>query len=313
VDVDLDSGAVILEDRKSGKTRREDADIVIGADGAFSRVRAAMQRSDRFDYSQDYLKHGYKELTMPSDSEDTFAMETSALHIWPRRTYMMIALPNQDATFTCTLFWPFEGENSFDSIKGEREILDFFKATFPEAVNLIPDLVEQFQQNPVGALVTVRCYPWHAGSRAVLIGDAAHAVVPFYGQGINAGFEDGTVLMECIRDHAPDWGRAFSAYTERRKHHVDALADLAIANFLEMRDHVGSPGFLLRKKTERTLHRLFPRWFVPLYTMITFTRIPYADALQKARTQDRAVMIVAFLLLAVLLALVSIWIQGAFQ
>jgi kynurenine 3-monooxygenase len=302
LDMDVETGRVTLEHTGTGETRELDTEIVIGADGAFSRVRAALERCDRFDYRQDYLEHGYKELTMPPASGG-FALEPNALHIWPRRTYMMIALPNQDATFTCTLFLPFDGASSFASIRSDEEILGFFQETFPDAVPLIPDLVDQFRDNPVGSLITIRCRPWQTAGRAVLIGDAAHAVVPFYGQGINAGFEDCTVLMECIGEFAPGWDWAFRAYEERRKMNTDALADLALANFVEMRDHVGSSAFLVRKGVERTLHRFFSRWYVPLYTMVTFTRIPYAEARERARRQGRIVMGAG---LAVLLALVVV-------
>lgn len=312
-DVEIETGTVVLENTETGETRRVESDIVIGADGAFSKVRAAMQRQDRFDYSQDYLEHGYKELSMPALPDGGFALEKHALHIWPRRTYMMIALPNLDGTFTCTLFWPFEGAASFASIQGDAEIRGFFERTFPDVPPRIPDLVGEYERNPVGSLVTVRCRPWNAGGRCVLIGDAAHAVVPFYGQGINAGFEDGTVLMGCIRAHAPDWEAAFSDYTARRKEHVDALADLAIHNFVEMRDHVGSTAFLLRKSTERALHRLFPKWYLPLYTMVTFTRIPYGDAVRKAASQDRTVAGAAILILVAILILAGWLLQGALR
>lgn len=273
--------------------------FVIGADGAYSAVRAAMQRQERFDYSQDYLSHGYKELTIPPGPTGEFRMEPHALHIWPRGSFMMIALPNRDGSFTCTLFWPFE---SFAALTSEAAVLDYFRDQFPDAVPLIPDLGPAYLANPTGSLVTVRCRPWHAGDRAVLVGDACHAVVPFLGQGMNAAFEDCTVLRECLDRHA-DRRQALAEYEGLRKEHTDALADMCVDNFVEMRDKVGSPWFRLRKKLAVLLHALFPRWYLPLYTMIEFTRIPYADARRRARRQNWVVGVVAAGVLVAIAAL----------
>jgi kynurenine 3-monooxygenase len=302
-DVDLDTNTATFVETATGRTREERAKILIGADGAFSRLRAAMQRRDRFDYSQDYLEHGYKELSLPSAADGGFALEPNALHIWPRRTFMMIALPNLDRTFTCTLFWPFEGEPSFDSLRTDEAVRAFFARTFPDFVPLMPDLSGEYGRNQVGSLVTVRCRPWHAGGQAVLVGDACHAVVPFYGQGMNAAFEDCTVLNACLAGHAPDWEAAFRAYESLRKENVDTLAEMALANFIEMRDHVGSRTFLVKKTVGRALHRLFPRWYVPLYTMATFTRMPYVQARRRARRQDRVVAAVSAALILLIAAL----------
>jgi kynurenine 3-monooxygenase len=219
------------------------------------------------------------------------------LHIWPRGSFMMIALPNGDGSFTCTLFWPFEGPNSFAALVSERDILTFFEAQFPDAVPLIPDLVRDFQHNPTSGLVTVRCRPWHVDGRVVLLGDACHAVVPFLGQGMNAAFEDCSVLVQCLEKHAEDRPAAFAEYEARRKPHLDTLADLCVENFIEMRDRVGSRLFVLRKKLDVLLHALLPRWYLPLYTMVEFTRIPYADALHRARRQERIVVGIGLLLL----------------
>jgi kynurenine 3-monooxygenase len=303
-DVDLDTNTAVFTDSETGRTVLERAEILIGADGAFSKLRAAMQRTDRFDYSQDFLRHGYKELSLPPAAGGDFALARDALHIWPRRTYMMIALPNLDRTFTCTLFWPFEGTPSFDSLRDDDAVRAFFRRTFPDFVPLMPDLGGEYARNPVGSLVTVRCRPWHVGGKAVLLGDACHAVVPFYGQGMNAAFEDCTVLNACLARHAPDWEAAFRDYQERRKENVDTLADMALDNFVEMRDHVGSRSFLVRKTVERTLHRLFPRWYVPLYTMATFTRMPYVQAVRRARRQDRVVVSVGASVLILIVVLV---------
>jgi kynurenine 3-monooxygenase len=260
-----------------------------------------MQKLERFNYQQDFLTHGYKELTIPPGQDGKHRMEKHALHIWPRGSFMMIALPNLDGSFTCTLFWPFEGPNSFAALTSETAVMDYFRDRFPDAVPLLPDLAQEFLHNPTGSLVTIRCQPWHAGGRVVLLGDACHAVVPFLGQGMNAAFEDCTVLSRCLAEHGPDWERAFGAYESLRKVHTDTLADLCIDNFLEMRDRVGSQWFVVQKKLAILLHRLFPRWYLPLYTMIEFTRIPYADALRRARRQDRIVWGVALGLLVLLL------------
>jgi kynurenine 3-monooxygenase len=300
-DYDVETGGLELMDG-AGNTRTIQTEILIGADGAFSKIRSAFLRRARFDYRQEYLDYGYKELTLPPAPGGGFALEAEALHIWPRHTYMMIALPNTDATFTCTLFWPYQGHPSFASVRSAEEIGRVMNETFPDAVPLLPELVSEFKNNPVGSLVTVRCRPWHDGGRALLLGDAAHAVVPFYGQGMNASFEDCAVLAECIDRNAPRFDEAFEEFERLRKPHTDALADLAVENFVEMRDKVGSRRFLWRKRGERWLHRLFPRWYLPLYSMITFSRIPYARARRRARIQDRVVLLALGILVLALVA-----------
>ncbi|MCH8241321.1 MAG: FAD-dependent monooxygenase [Planctomycetes bacterium] len=303
-DVDLDSGEVKLLDTATGDSTTVHGDIVVSADGAFSAVRSPMQKLDRFDYRQDYLAHGYKELTIPPGENGSFRLEKHALHIWPRRSFMMIALPNEDGSYTCTLFWPFAGPVSFDAVSTKEQLLQVFETYYPDAVGHMPTLVEDYFENPVGSLATIRCGPWYYRDRVVLLGDAAHAVVPFYGQGMNASFEDVLVLDECMQRHKPDWQRAFEAYYEARKKDVDALADLAIGNFVEMRDHTGSRRFLLRKKKERILHRLFPKWYIPLYTMATFTRMSYVAAVARARKQDTIVFWVAIAIFVILFGVV---------
>jgi kynurenine 3-monooxygenase len=284
--LDVEGGVLEFLDEPTNATSKVAADFVIGADGAYSAVRGQLQRLERFDYQQEYLTHGYKELTIPAGPGGAHRLDQHALHIWPRGSFMMIALPNTDGSFTCTLFWPFEGPNSFAALKAEADVLAYFRAQFPDAVPLIPDLAHEFLHNPTGALVTIRCSPWHAGGRVVLLGDACHAVVPFLGQGMNAAFEDCTVLSACLARYGPDREKALAAYLAQRKEDVDTLADLCVDNFLEMRDRVGSRVFVLRKKLAVLLHRLFPRWYLPLYTMIEFTRIPYAQALRRSQTQD---------------------------
>ena len=298
--VDLESAAAELTNCKSNERHMVPGDMVIGSDGAFSVVRGRMQHLNRFDYRQDYLTHGYKELTLPPGPNGEFRLEKHALHIWPRGGFMMIALPNIDGSYTCTLFWPFEGEVSVGTVKTEDDIKRVFERHFPDAMPHMPTLLEDFQNNPTSSLATVRCSPWYYKDKVVLLGDAAHAVVPFYGQGMNASFEDCTVLNECIGEHAPDWERTFASYHALRKENVDALADLAISNFVEMRDQVSSARFLWKKRSERILARLFPAWYVPLYTMISFSRIPYAQAVRRAKNQDRIVGFILSLLLVVI-------------
>jgi kynurenine 3-monooxygenase len=266
-----------------------------------------MQKTDRFECAQSYLQHGYKELTIPAAERGGFRMERNALHIWPRGGLMMIALPNVDGSFTCTCFWPLDGDNSFSALATREEVRAYFSKMFPDAMPLMPALEEDFLLNAVGSLVTVRCAPWRFKDRVAILGDAAHAVVPFYGQGANAAFEDCIVLDECLRECSGDIAEALDTYERRRKRHADALADLAIENFLEMRDKTASKTFLFGKKVEKVLAKLFPGRFVPLYYMVSFSRTPYADAVHRARAQWRAVFAaVGVALLAVLVVLVAV-------
>lgn len=307
VDVDLEHAEGRFADAENGATSSVRADLLIGADGAFSEVRLAMQKTDRFEYAQAFLQHGYKELTIPPTAAGGFRMAENALHIWPRGGFMMIALPNVDGSYTCTCFWPFTGENSFAAVATREDVRAYFGKTFPDAVPLMPSLEEDFRLNDVGSLVTVRCAPWRFKDRVALLGDAAHAVVPFYGQGANAAFEDCIVLDECLREFGNDAAEALRAYEGRRKRHVDALASLAIGNFLEMRDKTASKTFLFGKKVEKLLARLFPGRFVPLYYMVTFSRTPYADAVDRARAQWRTVFALTGLaLVAVLVVLAAV-------
>lgn len=261
--------------------------VIFSADGAFSAGRLQMQLStDRFEYSQTYLKHGYKELLIPSGDKSSFLMEKHALHIWPRGGYMLIALPNLDGSFTCTLFFPFEGEDSFASIKTETDCEEFFNRVFPDAIRLMPDVAKQFFGNPTGSLVTVRCFPWVVKDKLCLIGDAAHAIVPFYGQGMNCGFEDCTVLDQLMEKHGDNWEVILNEFQHSRKPNSDAIAELAVMNFVEMRDLVGSKDFLLRKKIEARIHDKYPEKWLPLYSQVTFSDIPYSVALANGRKQD---------------------------
>jgi kynurenine 3-monooxygenase len=265
--VDFEKTELTLQQGSS--SFRRTFDWIFGSDGAFSAVRLAMQLSDRFELSQHYIEHGYKELRIPPNDAGGFLMEPHALHIWPRDSFMLIALPNPDGTFTCTLFLPFEGPVSFEQLTTDEAVTAFFQKYFPDVIPLMPTLHEDFRDNPTGSLVTVRSYPW-VKNRTTLIGDAAHAIVPFYGQGMNAGFEDCRVLNDLLNTHADNWSAAMRAFQELRKPDADAVAQLALDNFVEMRDLVGDEDFLFRKKIEAKLHELFPDRWVPLYSMVTF-------------------------------------------
>ena len=307
-DVDLTEAICRLE-TETGKLA-VGGDAVIGVDGAFSAVRASMQRNiDSFQYNESYLAHGYKELTIPPAPDGSWLIEKNALHIWPRKSFMMIALPNPDGSFTCTLFWEFEGPRSFTTTRTDDDVRHFFDEEFPDAVPLMPTLLDDFKNNPTGSLVTIRCAPWYYRDRVCLLGDAAHAVVPFYGQGMNAAFEDCIVLDECLDKFADNRERAFAQYFERRKENADALADLAIGNFIEIRDKTASRAFRAKKKLDYLLEAALPGVYLPIYTMVTFTRIPYAQAARRARLQDRilymalvTLVLFGILALAVLLA-----------
>ena len=285
--IDLKSGVLELQEEKTGETHSVAADVVIGCDGSASAIRGEMLKRSRFNFSQQYLDYGYKELTIPAAPGGKHALETNALHIWPRGNYMLIALPNVDGTFACILFLPFEGKDSFEQLPTRAAVLEFFQLQFPDARALMPDLVDNFFANPVGSMVTIRCSPWYFEGKALLLGDAAHAIVPFFGQGINCGFEDCTVLMELLDQHGADWNKVFSEFERARKENTDAIADLAIENFVEMRDRVGDPRFLFRKKMEFALQEKYPQRFVPKYSMVTFLRVPYTTALKRGQVQDR--------------------------
>jgi len=263
-------------------------DLLFGSDGAFSAARLAHQlQSDRFQYQQHYIDFGYKELTIPAGSGGTFQMEKNALHIWPRGNYMLIALPNTDGSFTCTLFFPFEGNPSFSSLQTKEEADTFFKATFADAYALMPDLKEEFFRNPTSSLVTVKCYPWIRGDQFALIGDAAHAIVPFFGQGMNCGFEDCRILNDLISRYQHQWDQILPEYQLLRKPDGDAIAELALNNFVEMRDRVADKKFLLQKKIEARFSSLYPNKWTPAYAQVTFSpHIRYNEALANSIRQE---------------------------
>jgi len=269
-----------------GSEKTVNADLLFGADGAFSALRTSYTHMDRVNCDQHYLEYGYKELTIPPDADGNMVMERNALHIWPRGNYMMIALPNTDNTFTCTLFMPFEGEISFSKLKTEKDVADFFDAKFADAKKLMPTLLEDFFGNPTSSLITTHIFPWHYKDKSALIGDAAHAIVPFYGQGMNAGFEDCTVLAGLIDKHSSDWDLILNEYERLRKPNGDAVAQLALLNFVEMRDKVSDLAFLERKKIEKELGKRYPKEFVSVYEMVSFSHTPYHTAISCIAAQD---------------------------
>ncbi|AYA38105.1 FAD-dependent monooxygenase [Hymenobacter oligotrophus] len=286
LEVDLRGQQLHLRDAATGQEKHLGYQRLFGTDGAFSAVRGSMQRTDRFDYAQSYLEYGYKELTIAPAADGTWQLEKHALHIWPRGRYMMIALPNLDGTFTCTLFFPFEGEESFAALRTPEQVQAFFERVFPDAVPLMPELTDDFFGNPTASLVTVKCFPWAHQDDVVLLGDAAHAIVPFYGQGMNAGFEDCTVLDELLRQHPGNWHAVFQEFQRVRKPNADAIADLAVYNFVEMRDKVADPKFLLQKKIESKIAAQYPDQWLPLYSQVTFSHRPYAEAWANGQRQD---------------------------
>jgi kynurenine 3-monooxygenase len=288
--IDWNSNTIQFE----GSDARVSFDLMFGADGAYSAARLQHQlHHDRFDYKQFYIDFGYKELNIPAGKDGSFQIEKNALHIWPRGNYMLIALPNIDGSFTCTLFFPFEGEPSFQSLDTKAKVSKFFKETFADAYALMPTLEDDFFNNPTSSLVTVKCLPWIRGDKFALIGDAAHAIVPFFGQGMNCGFEDCTVLNGLIDKHKEDWKTILEEYQQLRKPDADAIADLALNNFVEMRDKIADEKFLLQKKIEAEFSKRHPDKWIPSYSQVTFCpEIRYSDALKNSKAQERIMKIV---------------------
>ncbi|AMM51117.1 kynurenine 3-monooxygenase [Rufibacter sp. DG15C] len=287
LEVELSSNEVTLLNTGTGQEHKIQPDVIFAADGAFSMVRLSMQKTERFNYEQSYLDYGYKELAIPPAQDGGWQLEKNALHIWPRGQYMMIALPNMDGSFTCTMFFPYDGEVSFKALQTKEQVEAFFQKMFPDAAALMPELAQEFFENPVGSLVTVKCFPWSHAGKVVLLGDAAHAIVPFYGQGMNAGFEDCTILRGLLEEHGSDWETIFKTFQELRKPNTDAIADLAVYNFIEMRDKVADPRFLLQKKIESKITAQYPDAWLPLYSMVTFSPdLPYSQALANGQRQE---------------------------
>lgn len=264
-------------------------DLIFGADGAFSRIRHKMQRSSMFNYSQKFLRTGYKELSIPAGEGNTHKMDKNSLHIWPRGEFMLIALPNLDGSFTCTLFMPYHGTNSFEQLDTEAKVIAFFEYHFDDVIQDMPDLITEYFENPTSSLVTIKCEPWTSFDKVALIGDAAHAIVPFYGQGMNVGFEDITVLNELIENHGDDWKSIFEDYQTERKPNADAVAELSYRNFVEMSSKTADEKFILRKSIEKRFSEKHPDKWMPLYSRVTFSTDPYSDALKQGDFQ-KAIM-----------------------
>jgi kynurenine 3-monooxygenase len=286
--VDLKNGIVYLTNNLTGEETEAKADLIFGADGAFSAVRYnSMQKLDRFQYSQNFIADGYREILLPANPDGSYRMDKKALHIWPRGRFMLIALANEDGSFTCTLFMPHEGdENAFNTLTSKEAVNNFFKTIFPDFYEMMPNIADAWEDHPLSSLAIVRCHPWAHGKTA-LMGDAAHATVPFYGQGMNAGFEDCTVLHELMLKHNENWPAIFEEYSLERKADGDALQDLSLENYYVMRDFVADPAFQLRKKIEAKFSELHPDKWLPLYSQVTFSNIRYSVAYKQGQVQSQ--------------------------
>lgn len=286
---DVENIVLTFLDEASGREKVVNAPVTIGTDGAWSAVRKSMlDNVMNFSYAQDFLEHGYKELTIPPAKTGDFLIDKNALHIWPRKNYMLIALPNIDGSFTCTLFMPFKGGESFSALRQPADVSSFFERVFPDALALMPSLTNDFFANPTGSLVTIRCHPWNVGGDVMLLGDASHAIVPFFGQGMNCGFEDISEMAELVDEYgSSNWPALFSALTSRRKPNTDAIADMALENFVEMRDTTADPKFQLKKQVGFELEKRFDGRFIPRYSMVMFhPEITYAQAQALSKKQE---------------------------
>ncbi|MEM1216271.1 MAG: NAD(P)/FAD-dependent oxidoreductase [Bacteroidota bacterium] len=285
--VDLENARIAYE--YQGEIHEDSGAVVIGTDGAGSVVRRAMiGQTTRllFNYSQDFLRHGYKELSILPGAEGAWQIEKEALHIWPNGSFMIIALPNLDGSFTLTMFHPYEGEAGFNNLETRDQRQAFFEKYYPSLLPYIPHLHQEYEENPVGTLGTIKCYPWQAYGKTLIMGDAAHAIVPFYGQGMNASLEDVRVFDEILATHGPDWQRVFADFQGRRKENADAIAELAIDNFYEMRDHVDDAAFMRKRQVEMQLEQQFPDYYSK-YSLVTFQpQLSYHEAKQRGRKQD---------------------------
>lgn len=290
INVDLEKGTAYFKNTQTGKLSEATADVVFATDGAFSAARYnAMQKLDRFNYSQNYIEDGYREILLPANADGTAKLDTNTLHIWPRGRFMLIALPNFDGSFTCTLFMPFEGhEYCFNKLTDKSKVEAFFKDVFPDFIEMMPEVADAWEDHPLSSLAIIRCYPWHHG-KLMLMGDAAHATVPFFGQGMNCGFEDCTVMWELMQKHKEDWKKIGEEYQVLRKPNGDAVQDLSLQNYLVMRNKVADEDFQLLQKIERRISELYPDKYFPLYTMVSFTDIEYQTALEKGTVQENTI------------------------
>jgi kynurenine 3-monooxygenase len=289
--MNLETGEAYFTDELTSKEKTVKGDTVIATDGSASAVRMEFLKSGFFNFSQAYEDYGYKELNIPAAVGGGFRMEKNALHIWPRGAYMMIALPNIDGDFTCTLFMAHDkGEVNLNQLTTREAVNDFFKEVMPDALPNMPTLLDDFFNHPTGNLLTIKCFPWNINGKALLMGDAAHAIVPFFGQGMNCGFEDCYYFDTLIKKYGSDWKKVFTEFSAMRKENTDAIADLAVENFVEMRDLVAHKDFLLKKKADVLLEERFPESFISKYAMVSFHRIPYAVAMKRGQIQDRVLM-----------------------
>ncbi len=286
-DVDFDAGTVHLVEEPGGRRHGVHAATLIATDGGGSAVRQSMVKRRGVKVVEDILPHAYKELTIPAGAGGSHRMEKNALHIWPRGGYMLIALPNLDGSFTVTLFLAREGEPSFAQLERPEALQAFFQAQFPDALALIPDLARDFYAHPTGLMGTVHADSWHVDGKALLLGDAAHAIVPFHGQGMNCAFEDCLVLDECIGKHGTDWAEVFAEFERLRRPDAEAIAEMALENYVEMRDAVRDPRFQLQKKLGFLLEERHPGTFVPRYSMVMFHHLPYSEAQRRGVLQQR--------------------------
>lgn len=287
VGVDFNSGKVQLKNTHTGLLSQYQSDVIFASDGAFSSVRYhSMQKLDRFNYSQNYIEDGYRELVLPANPDGSYKLEKNTLHIWPRGRFMLIALPNFDGSFTCTLFMPFDGhQHCFNNLTSKTKVEDFFKSVFPDFFAMMPEVANAWKDHPLSSLAIIRCYPWTNG-KVALMGDAAHATVPFFGQGMNCGFEDCSVMYELMKKHNENWTSIFAEYEKIRKPNGDAVQDLSLLNYIVMRDKVADPAFLLQQKVERRMNELYPDDYFPMYSMVSFSDIEYQTALKKGSDQD---------------------------
>ena len=285
--LDMNKNIAYFEHNVNGIKFETKSNVIFATDGAFSTVRyQSMQRLDRFSYSQNYIEDGYKEILLPANADGSFKLDKNALHIWPRGRFMLIALPNIDGSFTCTLFMPFDGHKfCFNNLKSREDIDTFFKEMFPDFYKLMPEIADTWTDHPISSLAIIRCFPWH-NKQTVLMGDAAHATVPFYGQGMNAGFEDCTIMSQLMEQFGDDWNGCFAEYERLRKPNGDAVQDLSLQNYLIMRDKINDPEFNLQQKVEKRIHTLYPDQYLPLYSMVSFSDIEYHTALEQGKKQD---------------------------
>ena len=292
--IDIENNIAYFKEYKTKEKFSVAADVIFGGDGAGSSLRKSYvaERNFLFSYSQAYLNHGYKELEIPADTFGNHQISNAHLHIWPRGDFMLIALPNMDGSFTVTLFLSYdEGEFNFENLTSEEKITEFFEKEFPDALALIPNIKEEFINNPTGPLGTIKCAPWSYQNKTLLIGDSSHAIVPFYGQGMNASFEDVYVLDEILEQDLGSWEAVFKAYQNARKKDTDAIADLAIDNFHEMKNHVANPIFKEKRIVEMNLEKTFPTEYFSKYSMVTFNEhIGYNEAMVRGRAQDEALL-----------------------